>query len=457
MKFHSGTYGKETQESNALVTNLLKYPEIAKTLIRQYPQYSLNYFLDGTSRFAKEELIGENAFRWPILGRLNRPSTCTGVLVGTGVNNSTFTVEFEENYFNPNDVVRFADESQAIVMGEPVPSVGGYTFSFILQTNDPLAVITAAAIVAGLTANTVGSAFPEGSDRGFENHVYPDWYINHIGIARKSKSITGSALTDVTWIENNGQRVWFFTDEKLMREEFLYQKELDSWYSTSTMDVNGNSTVIGTDGKPIVKGDGVLRQIDAANVDTYNGQLTEKRLTDFLAQLQLNTGNQNAHWMVFTGTAGKVAFHEAMKDLVYPAGNLVYDAQVGAETEIGVNFTSYNALGSRLTLVHNSLFDDPNLHGNNIDPVSGFPVESFRMVFLDMGTTDGVSNIERKVKGAAGMDRGMIIKYISGMVNPFNQGQMEAANSRDAFTCEVLCESGIIVRNPLSCGQLVFA
>lgn len=457
MKFHSGTYGKETQESNALVTNLLKYPEIAKTLIRQYPQYSLNYFLDGTSRFAKEELIGENAFRWPILGRLNRPSTCTGVLVGTGLGNSIFTVEFEENYFNPNDVVRFADESQAIVMGEPVPSVGGYTFSFILQTNEPLAVITAAAVTAGLTANTVGSAFPEGSDRGYENHVYPDWYINHIGIARKSKSITGSALTDVTWIENNGQRVWFFTDEKLMREEFLYQKELDSWYSTSTMDANGNSTVIGTDGKPIVKGDGVLRQIDAANVDTYNGQLTEKRLTDFLAQLQLNTGNQNAHWMVFTGTAGKVAFHEAMKDLVYPAGNLVYDAAVGADTEIGVNFTSYNALGSRLTLVHNSLFDDPNLHGNNIDPVSGFPKESFRMVFLDMGTTDGVSNIERKVKGAAGIDRGMIIKYISGMVNPFNQGQMEAANSRDAFTCEILCESGIIVRNPLSCGQLVFA
>ena len=72
MKFHSGTYGKETQESNALVTNLLKYPEIAKTLIRQYPQYSLNYFLDGTGRFAKEELIGENAFRWPMKNKIQR-------------------------------------------------------------------------------------------------------------------------------------------------------------------------------------------------------------------------------------------------------------------------------------------------------------------------------------------------------------------------------------------------
>jgi len=68
-----------------------------------------------------------------------------------------------------------------------------------------------------------------------------------------------------------------------------------------------------------------------------------------------------------------------------------------------------------------------------------------------------VSNIERKVKGAGGIDRGMIVKYIAGMVNPFDQKSMNAANGRDAFTCEVLCESCIVVRNPLSCGQLIFA
>lgn len=457
MKFSSGTYGKDTIESNSLVNNLLKFPEIAKTIIRQYPQYSLNYFVDGTSRFAKEELIGDNSFRWAIQGRLNRPSTCTGVIVGTGVGFTTFTVEFEENYLNPNDIVRFSDENQAIILGEPVITAGGYTFTMALQTNDAAANIAAAAVAAGKTANTTGSAFPEGSDRGYENHVYPDWYINHIGIARKSISITGPAATDILWVENGGQKLWFFKAESDTRDEFMYQKELDSWYSTSTMDANGNSTVIGLDGKPIVKGDGILRQIDASNVDTYNGVLTEKRLTDFLAQLKLNTGNKNSHWMVFTGTGGQVAFHEAMKNLVYPSGNLVYDASVGKETEIGVNFTSYNALGCRLTLVPTALFDDPNLHGNNIDPVSGMPKESFRMVFLDMGVTNGVSNIERKVKGAGGINRGMIVKYIAGMINPFDSKSMMAANSRDAFVVEYLCESGIIVRNPLSCGQLIFA
>jgi hypothetical protein len=457
MKFHKGTYGKETIESNSLVANLLKYPEIAKTLIRQYPQFSLNYFVDGTSRFAKEELVGENAFRWAILGRLNRPSTLTAGGSGDGVSFGVFTFETEENYLNPNDVVKFKDGTQAIILGEPTSSAGGYLFRAKLQTNDAAKTIDRAVnMVAGQTVNTVGSAFPEGSERGYENHVYPDWYVNYLGINRKAKSITGSALTDITWIENNGQRLWFFTDQKLMEEEFLYQRELDDWYAESTVDANGNPTVFGDDGKAIIKGDGILKQIDAANVDTYNGTLTEERITDFLAQLALNTGEASSHWMVFTGTAGKVAFHRAMKDLVYPSGNLVYDAKVGMEMEIGVNFTTYNALGHRLTLVHNPLFDDKNLH-TDIDPATGYPKESFRMVFLNFGQTDGVSNIERKVKGAGGIDRSMIVKYLPGMVNPFDQASMMAVSSRDSFTCEILSESCMVVRNPLSCGQLIFA
>jgi len=241
-----------------------------------------------------------------------------------------------------------------------------------------------------------------------------------------------------------------------MEEDFLYEREVSDWYSQSTMDVNGVAKVFDSNGKPIISGDGILKQIDSANVDTYSGVLTEERITDFLAQLSLNTGEMNSHWIVYTGTAGKVAFHKAMKELVYPSGNLVYDAKVGAETEIGVNFTTYNALGSRLTLAHCPIFDDPNLH-TDIDPASGYLKESFRMVFLNFGQTDGVSNIERKVKGAGGINRSMIIKYLPGMVDPFNQAQMMAVSSRDSFSMEILSESGMVVRNPLSCGQLIFA
>ncbi len=459
MKFYSGTYGKDTLQSNALVTGLLKYPEISSKMIQQYPQYCLSYFVDGTSRFAKEEIVGDVSVKWAIQGRLNRPATLTGVSTAlpAGAAGSIFTVEFEENFFNPNDVVRFKGGVQAVVLSEPQPTAGGYTYRMKLMTNDATATITAVSISAGLTANTVASAFPEGSDRGYENSVYPDWYTNYLGITRKSKSVTGSALTDITWIESNGQKLWYFTAQEQTQKEYMYQRELDAWYSTSTMDANGTSTVFDDAGKPLVKGDGILKQIDAANVDTYNGTLTEKRLTDFLAQLALNTGKKGNHWMVFTGTGGQVAFHEAMKNLVYPDGNLVYDAAVGKDQEIGVNFTTYNALGHRMTLVHNPLFDDPNLHGNDVDPVSGYVKESFRMVFMDWGYENGESNVERAIKGAGGVKRSLLMKYIPGMVNPFDQGSMTSANARDGFTVEWLDESCMIVRNPLSCGQLIFA
>ena len=158
--------------------------------------------------------------------------------------------------------------------------------------------------------------------------------------------------------------------------------------------------------------------------------------------------------MVFTGTAGKVAFHRAMRDLVFQGNSLIYDMDSGRNLELGVHYTTYNALGHRITLVHNPLFDDPQLH-TDLDPTTGYPKESYRMVFMEMGVTNGVSNVEVKVKGAGGVDRGMIVKYIPGMVNPFDQKSMVASNSKDGFTCEILSESGIIVRNPLSCGQLL--
>lgn len=456
MRFHTGSYGKETIENNSLVTNLLKYPEISKALIRQFPQYSLTYFLEGTGRFAKEELIGDNAFKWAILGRLNRPSTCTGTTAGNGVGNTTFTVEFVENFLNANDVVRFKDGTQAIVIGDLAVSGGGYTATLKLQTNSTTATFAAANAVIGETANTIGSNFPEGSDKGYENHVYPDWYVNYLTTARKAKSITGSALTDITWIENNGQRLWFFTDQNIVMEEYLYQLELSRWYGRSTMDMNGAGLVTDVDGKTLVAGDGMLAQIDSANVDTYTGSLSEDIILDFIANLSLNTGKKNSSWMVFTGTAGRVAFHRAMRDLIFQGDAMIYDIDAGRDIQIGVNYNVYYALGHKITLVHNPLFDDQNLH-TDIDPTSGYPKESYRMVFMDMGVTNGVSNVEVKVKGAGGVDRGMIVKYIPGMVNPFDQKSMVSSNAKDGFTCEVLSESGLVVRNPLSCGQLLKA
>jgi len=460
MKYYNGSYGKDTIEQNALVTNLLKYPEISKALIRQYPQYSLTYFLEGTGRFAKEELIGDNAFKWAILGRLNKPSTVTT----TGANltptlDTEFSLTLDENYLNLFDVVKFQVGHVAVVTSVPTTSTYTYGFKFVAGTAPGININT---IVAGSQLGTVGSMFPESSTQGFENHVYPEWYVNYLTITRKAKSISGSALTDITWIENNGQRLWYFTDQNLVMEEYLYQLELSRWYGKSTVAVSGagvGTTAISQGGKKLTAGDGILAQIASANTATYDtttNQLTEAKIAEFIADLSLRAGVKNNEWVVFTGTAGRLAFHKAMVNHIQAGASLAYDIEAGRNVTVGANYTTYVALGHKITLVHNPLFDDPNIHFVK-DLTTGFTKESYRMVFMNMGVTNGVANVEVKVKGAGGIDRGMIVKYIPGMVNPFDQKSMIASNSRDSFTCEILSESGIIVRNPLSCGMLYLA
>lgn len=455
MRIFRGKFGPDTVESNALVTNLLKYPEISKVLIRQFPQYSLTYFTEGLGRYAREIEIADKKVRWAVLGRLSRPVTCTGRFspaVTPGIGNSVFTVEFYENYANPHDIIKFKDGTLALVIDGPRPTAGGYEYDLRLLTDDPNLSLDVANLQDGARAGFFGSAFPEGSERGYGNVVYPDWYENYLTIFRKGLTVTGSALTEVTWIENNGHRVWFYTQQQLLMEQFLYELEVLRWYGRRTVDANGNVRVFDKLGRPIFTGDGLLAQIDASNRITYSGTLTERLLVEFLTSLFLNTGRRKGQWLVYTGTGGMKEFWTAMRELLKPGGvTLFFDYDAGRDIQLGFNFVSYTFMGQTMTLVHNPIFDDPNLH-HEIDPASGLPLESFKMVFIDWSVQDGVSNVEIAAKSAEGVNRSFIIKYIPGMVNPFDQGSVLAATSTDGFTIEILGESGVIVRNPLSCG-----
>ena len=147
--------------------------------------------------------------------------------------------------------------------------------------------------------------------------------------------------------------------------------------------------------------------------------------------------------------------------IVAPAGSMtggsMTDIKAGSDVSLGGNFTSYYALGNKITVAYCPVFDDPHVHGSTSGTNSFGDTrltESMKMVFMDFGTTSGVSNVELITKGANGINRSLVKKYVGGMVNPYDTKSMMAANGDDRFQCHVLSESGIIVRNPLSCGIL---
>ena len=77
-KLYTGTYGSGTTAENALNTALMQHPEIARTLIQQYPRYAATYLLERTGRYAKEKVLGDNSFEWKVMGRYNAPTYMLG-------------------------------------------------------------------------------------------------------------------------------------------------------------------------------------------------------------------------------------------------------------------------------------------------------------------------------------------------------------------------------------------
>jgi hypothetical protein len=468
MKTSTGVFGAGTQQSNSLVAAELKHPEISSVLIQQYPRYALTYLLERTGRHANVEVAGDKSFEWKVLGRTGVKAVIDARFTTIPVSSvaAAPSVVFEQAELAKFDVVMdsagnvgqvtaelgatatLGADGSAGGTGDDLDGTGfGYTISFS-NGHAPL--------VAGGTVGRIGSAFGEGS-AGLdvsEGTNYPDTYKNWLTINRRKISITGGALTDVTWIENNGSKLWYFTAEKLFTDEFMYQLELQRWFGKTNYSATEASGYNANDSA--LMGDGILAQISGSVAQDYTGGLTEDKLALFIAELSRNAKSPEGNeWVVFTGTEGRYQFHKAMKEISVGAagatGGTMQSMKTGSDVSLGVNYTSYNVLGNKMTVAYCPVFDDANAHGAAAGASGNM---SGKMVFLDFSSVDGVPNVQLVAKGADGLNRNYIKKYIPGMISPYDQKSMLAANGDDAFVCQIMSESGIIVRNPLSCGVL---
>ena len=472
---------------NSLVANLLKYPEIAKKVIELYPRYTTTYLLEKLGFGAGEKVLGDNSFEWKSMARYRKLQK-----LKTAINNSTTHVAVGDEdtnikiveagddvcMVNKFDIIRLVDGSQYYVTSVGAVSGGSRTLTTkALTASSAAAAVLAADSVVAVIGNAFGEA-SEGSTVG-EGYAYPETRKNWLTISRKKLVIDARDLTDVTWVEHNGHRLWFFTKEQQTEAQFMYDLEVMRWFGKSSFASTTTATTAGQyhstiDSAVPVIGDGLLAQISSTNVLTYeeDKNVTEDQLVDFMAQLSLNAQNATGNeYVVFTGTQGKVQFHKAMKDLLFSNGGQASSVLVdkaGQDVAVGSNFSTYMCMGNKITLAHCPVFDDPNIApAPGYSASGGTPAEiladgsstgfkganlSGLMVFLDMGVNQGVANIELISKGAEGINRNWVKKYVPGMINPYDSKSMLAANGDDKFECHWLTQSGIIVRNPLSCG-----
>jgi hypothetical protein len=163
----------------------------------------------------------------------------------------------------------------------------------------------------------------------------------------------------------------------------------------------------------------------------------------------------------FTGEYGMIQFHRAIQDWNQKNGFIqVVDTNFVQKTSspyntnalvAGYQFVKYRmANGAELELVHNPIYDDREINFE-IDPLTGFPVESQRITFLDFSGQGKSSNIKFfKKKG------GYKLGYVAGLTTPYGPVNGDLmSHSGDHYTMIVNDEQGVHIEDVTRCGELI--
>lgn len=416
----------------------------------------------------KGKMIGDYAYQFDVMGRIQRPSTIRQQS-GASTAQGEFELYMGDNYLYPGMIALFNGQGfQARVMAMPTGSNGSYLYRFQSISGEVFDWSTHVAAQGSITTCMgVYSSYSEGSKRGYSRNHFPDTFINHTTIQRKTQKITGTAASNVLWLEYTNKegrksRGWMFEAIRQGNAQLAMEDEFAKLHGISSMKstVDGsllNESRLGDDetGFPIIMGDGVIEQIAGGNESFgsgVNGEATLDDFTDMMTTLEKKSNSLGEiNWVCVTGTDGYANAQIQMQALA-ASQNVVISQEVtqtgaigGANVNVGFNYQSFNINGNQITFVKHPMWDDESRF--TARGADGKILQSSMYLFLAMGS-DMDQNFEILTKGANGVSRGNVTTYINGM----SGDPMMIQSEEDLIKHATLKEDMAIIYNTTCCG-----
>lgn len=488
-RFLRGQYRDGTFVDTANIAEaLLSKPEIADTLIFAFgnePQYGtlgdgysvLQYLVQGTGSIAKVDksykVLGNDEYMWAVMGHLQRsiPIAVDHPLATTsdarvGINFSTFKVLFPIKYFSLGFVCRFWNGELARVVSEPYKEGNLWCYEFQIISNNPMSYMNPDSLRAGREVSWDYSAYEEGSEGGGMVDATPSWFRNQMTITRLSYGMTGSAKYELLWLEITNKasgdkaRLWLTYQQYLAMLQWSRQQERVLWNGRYNRLSDGTFGNLGSNGRPVKTGSGIEEQISGVN-RIVASELTEDMLWSMTADMYQVLGKENTKMFLITGMGGIHEFHKVLKksSLQYQLIDTTMVGKNGNTLTFGSHYMTYKGfMGNEITVVNHPMFNDRSVYPKTVGPF-GYTDQSYKMFFIDFGNYEGEPNVQMITKGANGQDRRLIQWFDAGSTTPeftgnTNSGMILRSHGADSYTCYTLSETGIIIRNPLSCGMI---
>lgn len=460
-------------ELNHLGAALMAKPHVFEGKMNQLFS-AQNYYSDNPLssiawKTGAEKTIGTMEWEWQLKGASTMPLVCLEKIEPSttpGQFKTTFLVKLDKNWYQPGDVITpgtAGQKYQARVMEEVSRHGNGFAYVCRLTSDEPMAFLPPVYLEPGQQWAKMYSTYEEGSVQdGSTQYSMPLSLSDSMGKFRKKYQVTDYASEEVLAVKIADSKGAFHDSwVKFAEVEYWQQwyRELERayWYNRKYRSLEGST------GRSVDSFSGVQEKLEDSHLHYYT-ELTAKLIEEFLLDIFYSRVKPGAgrKIKVFTGEYGMVLFNRAMQDIMDKRGwviaNQNFNPVQNASSEyhsnaysIGYQFVQYKMHnGAELELVHNPLYDDRSINFE-IDPVTGFPVESMRFTFLDFSGEGGTSNVTLMSK-----KDGYKFGYVSGLVNPYgpNKGNM-MSHSGEYYSMHVSKITGVHIEDITKCGELI--
>lgn len=459
-------------ELNHLGAALIAKPAVFEGRMNQLftaHRYSDNPLTMNLVGLGKEETIGSSEWEWSLKGATTRPLVIVEDLDPLndrkGKGKTAFRIKLDESWYQPGDII-FPGTSnkkyQCRIQEEVVKHGTGWIYTIRPMNDDPMFFIDNKYFTPGQQWGKLYSQYEEAAEQsGSTQYNLPLDLKNRMSRYRKKYMVTGDAADEVLAVKiQDTKGGWHDSWIKYAEVEYWQQwyRELERgfWYARST------DTVLGANGRPIYTGPGLQEQLEDSHVYYYS-HLTSKLIEEYLMDIFYSRVKPGAGRQIkaFTGEYGMLMFHRAIQNWADKTGfiQIVQDLAVGKTTSEytksalwgGYQFTKYvMANGAELELIHNPLYDDREINFE-IDPITGYPVESMRFTFMDFSGQGSGSNIKIINK-----KNGYKLGYVAGLSNPYgpNNGKL-MSHSGNYYEMHVEKQCGFHIEDVSRCGELI--
>lgn len=437
---------------------------------------SQNYYSDNSLTSVlfnggKVTTTNSRSWEWKLKGANTRPLVAVEKVETSsfpGRYNTTFKLKLDENWYIAGDVITPGTTNQKYqsrIQENPVRHGNGWVYTLRLMSDNQQDYVPAEYLEVGTRWGKLYSNYEEGAEQsGSTQYAMPIELANKMGRLRKMYEVTGDAANEVLAVkipDSKGKMhdSWIKYAEVEYWQQWYREIERNLWYSRKT------DTVMGATGRPVITGPGVQQQLEDSHIHRYN-HLTSTLIEEYLMDIfyaRIKPGTKRSI-KAYTGEYGMLLFHRAMRQLIAAEGWSIVGTNFKPITEtkseyhknayaVGYQFVKYQmANGIELELIHNPLYDDQEINFE-LDPVTGRPMESMRITFLDFSGEGKNSNIQMVEKS-----NGMKLGYVSGLTNPYgpNKGGI-MSHSGDYYSMHIQKEFGLHVEDITRCGELILS